>query len=400
MSVKGCTQYGKVKTGLDVLRQDGFRPLKGLKVGAICNITSVDGAFDHLADLLMEVDGVTLGALFGPEHGVRGEAQDMIGVDHAPDPVTKVPVHSLYGATFDSLSPTQESLDGLDALVFDIQDVGSRYYTYVYTMALAMKAAAKKGIAFYVLDRPNPINGRDMEGNTVHPGFESFVGLYPLPNRHGMTAGELARYFNQVHGIGCDLTVVPCEGWRRDMWWEDTGRAFIPPSPNMPTVDTAVVYPGLCFIEGTNMSEGRGTTKPFEWIGAPYLDPNGFTEALRAEGLPGVAFRATSFRPTFQKHAGKSCGGAMIHVTDRNVFLPVRTGVAILRAARLTGGDGFKWRTEKYEFIDDKPAIDLLTGTDAVRKAIDEGLSLDKCMAGFDRELEAFAQVRRRFLIY
>lgn len=393
-----CTQFGRVRFGIDVLRADNFRALKGLKVGAICNITSVDGAFDHLADLLMEADGVTLGALFGPEHGVRGEAQDMIGVSHAPDPVTKIPTHSLYGATFDSLSPTPESLDGLDALVFDIQDVGSRYYTYVYTMALAMKAAAQKGLAFFVLDRPNPINGVTLEGNIVHPGFESFVGLYPLPNRHGMTAGELARYFNEVHGIGCDLRVIGCEGWKRTMWWEDTGRAFIPPSPNMPTVDTAVVYPGLCFIEGTNMSEGRGTTKPFEWIGAPFLDPVAFTHALEAEDLPGVAFRATSFRPTFQKHAGKSCGGAMIHVTDRNSFLPVRTGIAILRAARAVGGEAFQWRTEKYEFIDDKPAIDLLTGTATVRKAIDAGKSLDACMAGFDEELNTFKKVRERFL--
>ena len=390
----------RFRMGIDVLRDQDFAPLRGLKVGAICNTTSVDERLDHLADLLSRARGVELVALFGPEHGVRGEAQDMIGVDHAIDSVTRLPVHSLYGASFDSLSPTPESLDGLDALVFDIQDVGSRYYTYVYTMALCMRAAARARLAFFVLDRPNPINGLTTEGNLVHPGFESFVGLFPLPNRHAMTAGELARHFNEAHGIGCDLTVIPCEGWRRDMWWDATGRPFIPPSPNMPTVDTATVYPGLCLIEGTNLSEGRGTTRPFELIGAPFLDPTRFVEALRAEKLDGVAFRATSFCPTFQKHAGQSCGGAMIHVTDRACFQPVRTGVAILRAAREVGGEQFRWRTERYEFVDDKPAIDLLCGTDAVRRAIDAGQSLDACLSGFTEELSAFESIRKKSLIY
>lgn len=392
--------HDKFRLGIDVLRAQDFAPLRGLKVGAICNATSVDARFEHLADLLARAPGVELAALFGPEHGVRGEAQDMIGVDHALDPLTRRPVHSLYGATFESLSPTPQSLEGLDALVFDIQDVGSRYYTYVYTMALCMRAAARAGIAFFVLDRPNPIGGLDVEGNLVHPGFESFVGLFPLPNRHGMTAGELARHFNEAHGIGCALTVVPCEGWRRDMWWEQTGRAFIPPSPNMPTVDTACVYPGLCLVEGTNLSEGRGTTRPFELVGAPFLDPVRFAEALRAEALDGVAFRATSFCPTFQKHAGHSCGGVMIHVTDRAAFRPVRTGVALLRAAKEVGGAHFCWRTERYEFVDDKPAIDLLCGTDAVRLALDAGKPLDACLCGFEEERRAFEGMRKKYLIY
>ncbi|MDR0966438.1 MAG: DUF1343 domain-containing protein [Myxococcales bacterium] len=395
------TNHLPVRFGIDVLRAQGFQSLRGLRVGAICNTTSIDARFEHLADLLQGAAGVTLVSLFGPEHGVRGEAQDMIGVDDdGRDPATGLPVHSLYGASFESLSPTPASLRGLDALVFDIQDVGSRYYTYIYTMALCMKAAARARIAFVVLDRPNPINGVQIEGNLVHPGFESFVGLFPLPNRHAMTAGELARYFNDVHGIGCDLTVVPCEGWQRAMWWEETGRAFVPPSPNMPTVDTACVYPGLCLVEGTNLSEGRGTTRPFELIGAPFLDSKRFVEALRAEHLEGVAFRATSFLPTFQKHAGQSCGGAMIHVMDRASFQPLRTGIALLRAAKAVGGERFQWRTEKYEFIDDKPAIDLLCGTDSIRKALDAGQSLDECMRGFEEELNSFKEVRKRYLIY
>jgi uncharacterized protein YbbC (DUF1343 family) len=389
-----------MRVGLEVLIEQGFAPLQGKRVGAICNPTSVDREFRHLADLLAAAGGVRLSALFGPEHGVRGEAQDMVGVGGGADPATGARVYSLYGDSFASLSPSEDSLQGLDALVFDIQDVGSRYYTYIYTMALCMRAAARAKLAFYVLDRPNPIGGEAVEGNLVHPGFESFVGLFPLPNRHGMTAGELARLSNERHDIGCELVVVPCEGWGRGDFYEATGLPFVPPSPNMPTVDTALVYPGMCMVEGTNLSEGRGTTRPFEIVGAPFLDPERFAQALRREGLPGVKIRPMSFRPTFQKHAGTSCGGAMLHVEDRRKFLPVRTGVAVLRAAREVGGAAFRWRTERYEFVDDKPAIDLLCGTDAVRKAIDAGRSLDECMAGFAEELKAFAPVRDRYLAY
>jgi uncharacterized protein YbbC (DUF1343 family) len=389
-----------VRTGLEVLAAQGFAPLRRLRVGAICNPTSVDKDFRHVADLLKAAPGVDLAALFGPEHGVRGEAQDLVGVEAALDAQTGAPVHSLYGASFSSLSPSSEALAGLDALVFDIQDIGSRYYTYVYTMALCMRAAAQAKLAFYVLDRPNPIGGAQVEGNLVHEGFESFVGLFPLPNRHGMTAGELARLFNGRHGIGCELTVVPCEGWRRGDYWEATGLPFVPPSPNMPTVDTALVYPGMCLIEGTNLSEGRGTTRPFEIVGAPFLDSHRFVEALRCEDLPGVKFRPMHFCPTFQKHAGVSCGGAMLHVVDRATFLPVRTGIAVLRAAREVGGAAFCWRTERYEFVEDKPAIDLLCGTDAVRRAIDAGESVEACMAGFAGELAAYAPVRAGYLAY
>jgi uncharacterized protein YbbC (DUF1343 family) len=389
-----------VKTGLDVWVGEGFRALKGKRVGAIVNPTSVDARFRHLADLLHGADGVTLGALFGPEHGVRGEAQYMVAVDEARDPRTGVPVHSLYGSTYDSLSPKAEWLKGLDALVFDIQDVGSRYYTYVYTMALAMKVAARAKVAFYVLDRPNPLGGRLMEGNLVRKGYESFVGLYALPNRHGMTAGELARLFNEREGFGCELHVVPCQGLTRDMEWEATGLPFIPPSPNMPTPDTARVYPGMCLGEGTNVSEGRGTTRPFEQFGAPWLDPDRLLERLAAERLPGVTFRAVRFTPTFDKFQGQSCAGAFIHVTDRQAFLPLRTGVAIFQAVRDVSPKDFAWRADAYEFVEDVPAFDLLCGTDQVRLGIEKGEPLDRLLAGFDGERDAFARERAPFLLY
>lgn len=390
-----------VQTGLDVWVSEGFSALKGRRVGAIVNPTSVDRELRHLADLLAAAPGVTLAALFGPEHGVRGEAQYMVAVDEvALDLRTVVPVHSLYGHTFESLSPRPEWLANLDALVFDIQDVGSRYYTYVYTMALAMKAAAKAGVPFYVLDRPNPIGGAQVEGNLVGDRYRSFVGLYALPNRHGMTAGELAQLFNAEEGWGADLHVVPCRGWRREQGFAETGLPFIPPSPNMPTPDTALVYPGMCLAEGTNVSEGRGTCRPFEQFGAPWLDSAAVVDVLQKEDLPGVRFRGCSFTPTFDKHQGESCSGAFIHVTDRRAFRPLRTGIAVVRAAYQLGGASFRWRTDAYEFVDQIPAFDLLCGTDQVRRGIEEGWALSRILEGFDAQASAFEGRRRRYLLY
>jgi len=390
-----------VRTGLDVWVADGFSALRGKRVGAIVNPTSVDARFRHLADLLAGAEGVTLAALFGPEHGVRGEAQYMVAVeDVARDPRTGVPVYSLYGSTYESLSPKAEWLSGLDALVFDIQDVGSRYYTYVYTMALAMKVAARAKVPFYVLDRPNPIGGTQVEGNLVGEGFRSFVGLYALPNRHGMTAGELARYFNAEEGIGCDLTVVPCEGWRRGQYWDGTSLPFIPPSPNMPTPDTALVYPGMCLLEGSNVSEGRGTCRPFEQFGAPYLRSYELVQHLEKQELPGVRFRPVSFTPTFDKHPGVSCSGAFIHVVDRQSFLPLLTGIAIMQAAHDLGGDAFAWRADAYEFVEDVPAFDLLCGTDQVRRGIEAGWPLRKLVEGFEAQAARFVEKRKPYLLY
>jgi uncharacterized protein YbbC (DUF1343 family) len=390
----------RVKTGLDVWVEQGFSALKGRRVGAIVNPTSVDSRFRHLADLLAKTPGVTLAALFGPEHGIRGEAQYMVAVDDARDRRTGAPVHSLYGSTFESLSPRPEWLAGLEALVFDIQDVGSRYYTYVYTMALAMKVAAKVKVPFFVLDRPNPLGGVAIEGNLVGERYRSFVGLYPIPTRHGMTAGELARLFNAEFGIGCELTVVPCEGWRREMFWSDTGLPFIPPSPNMPTPDTALVYPGMCLGEGTTVSEGRGTCRPFEQFGAPWLDSEALVARLEKERLPGVTFRPVGFTPTFDKFRGESCSGAFIHVTDRLTFQSLRTGIAIFQAVRDVGGGKFGWREDAYEFVEDVPAFDLLCGTDQVRRGIEEGWPLDRLMEGFSAQAAAFERQRRPYLLY
>ena len=390
-----------MRFGIDVMAAGGFAALKGKRVGAIVNPSSVDDRFVHLIDLLHAAPGVTLAALFGPEHGVRGEVQYMVAVDDvARDRRTGVPVYSLYGHTFESLTPRAEWLLGLDALVFDIQDVGSRYYTYIYTMALAMKAAAKAKLAFYVLDRPNPIGLTLTEGNLVSEKYQSFVGLYALPARHGMSAGEIARLLNDQEKIGVELHITPVEGLTRASTWADTGRAFIPPSPNMPTPDTALVYPGMCLGEGTNVSEGRGTCRPFEQFGAPYLKSYEVAERLRSLHLPGVLFRPCSFAPTFDKWKGQSCEGAFIHVTDAQAFLPLRTAVAIFQACFELGGKNFAWRDDAYEFVEDVPAFDLLCGTDQVRKGIEAGRPLDTLFEGFAGQLHSFDPLRRRYALY
>jgi len=390
-----------VRFGIDVLVKRRFAPLRGLRVGAIVNPTSVDATFRHLVDLLHEADGVTLAALFGPEHGIRGEAQYMVAVgDVARDRRTGVPVHSLYGSTFESLAPTQASLEGLDALVFDIQDVGARYYTYIYTMALAMKAAAKAKLPFWVLDRPNPIGLDLVQGNLVRKKYRSFVGLYELPTRHGMTAGEIARLLNERERFGCELEVIPCEGLRRSTTWSQLRRDFISPSPNMPSPATALVYPGMCLGEGTNVSEGRGTCRPFEQFGAPWLDGYAIAETLTRAGLPGVTFRPCSFTPTFDKFKGESCQGAFLHVTDPRRFDPFRTGIAVFRACFDLGGPAFAWRADAYEFVEDLPAFDLLCGNATIREGIEAGRPLEKIVGGFEQELKPFLAVRKKHLLY
>jgi uncharacterized protein YbbC (DUF1343 family) len=390
-----------VRFGVDVWVKQKFRAMKGLRVGAIVNPTSVDGAYRHLVDLLHGADHVTLAALFGPEHGVRGEAQYMVAVDDVPrDRRTGVPVHSLYGHTFESLSPKREWLAPLDVLVFDIQDVGARYYTYVYTMALGMKAAASAKLPFFVLDRPNPIGLDVVQGNLVAKKYRSFVGLYELPTRHGMTAGEIARLLNAREKFGCELTVVPCEGLTRSMRWPKLGRDFISPSPNMPTPQTALVYPGMCLGEGTNVSEGRGTCRPFEQFGAPWLKGPELAEHLNGHGLPGVTFRACAFTPTFDKFRGESCEGAFLHVTDERTFDPFVTGIAVFKACHDLGGPNFAWRADAYEFVEDLPAFDLLCGTGRVRQGIEAGWSLEKIVGGFEAERKPFLPLRARHLLY
>ncbi len=390
-----------ISTGLDVCVREQFRRFRGMRVGVIVNPTSVDAQLRHLIDLMHAADNVTVGAIFGPEHGVRGEAQYMEAVDSvASDAATGLPMYSLYGSTFESLTPKTQWLDGLDALVFDIQDVGSRYYTYVYTMTLAMKAAAAKGIAFYVLDRPNPIGLQTVEGNLQEAGFLSFVGLYPMTNRHGMTAGELAQMVNLTEGIHCALTVVPCEGLTRGMSWAQTQRHFISPSPNMPTMDTALVYPGMCLGEGTNVSEGRGTCRPFEQFGAPWLKGMTVAQHLNSLSLPGVVFRSCAFTPTFDKHRGVSCEGAFLHVTDGAIFKPFLTGVSVFQTCFEQGGKHFGWRADAYEFVEDVPAFDLLCGNKEVRLGIESGRALEVVKAQCARDEVRFLHQRAPFLLY
>jgi uncharacterized protein YbbC (DUF1343 family) len=370
--------------------------VKGLRVGAILNPTSVTPELRHLADVLHERK--VLAALFGPEHGVRGDVQYLEEVADARDPRTGVPEHSLYGKDFASLTPKDEHLRGLDALVFDVQDVGSRYYTYLATMGLALKAAAKHKLRFLVLDRPNPIGGLAVEGGVVHPGFESFVGLWPVCARHGLTSGEYARLVNE--GIGGDLRVIPLQGWRRDLYFAETRLPWVMPSPNMPTPETALLYPGMCLLEGTNLSEGRGTTRPFELFGAPWLDPRRLADDLARERFEGVRFRPCSFTPTWDKHREKRCHGVQIHVEYPRGFDAVRLGVAAIVHARAQDPAKFRWRTEKYEFVEDKPAIDLLTGSAAFRTRAEQGASVAQLRALWDAERDAFARDRQRFLLY
>jgi uncharacterized protein YbbC (DUF1343 family) len=389
-----------VRCGLDVLARSRFRLLRGRRIGLVCNPTAVTSELVHAADLLHGAQGVELAALFGPEHGVRGDAQYMAAVGGERDPRTGVPVHSLYGSTSASLKPAADALDGLDALVFDIQDVGARYYTYQATMMLCMEAAADARVPFVVLDRPNPIGGALVEGPRLTPGFESFCGLHDLAPRHGMTVGELALLFRAERKLDVELEIVPCEGWRRRTPFRETGLPWVFPSPNMPTPETALVYPGMCLLEGTNLSEARGTTRPFELFGAPWLDATRLAGDLARERLPGVRFRPASFVPTWDKHAGVRCHGVELFVTDAERFRPFRTGLACVLHARAQDPARFAWRTEPYEFVADVPAFDLLCGSAREREGIEAGATMAELARGFAPEERAFARRRAPYLRY
>jgi len=386
-----------VLPGLDVLVSRLPSLLRGRSVGLLCHQASVTRDLRHAASAIGALRGVTLRRLFAPEHGLTGAAQDHARVRAERDGLTGLPVVSLYGKRLD---PEPRTLDGLGALVVDLQDVGARYYTFVWTMALAMRGAGRAGLPVIVLDRPNPLGGKRLEGNLPAPGFTSFVGLYPLPTRHGMTIGELAGYLNDTHGLGCDLTVVPMLGWRRAMLWEDTRLPWVAPSPNMPTPDTARVYPGGCLVEGTNLSEGRGTTRPFEWIGAPFLDGPRLARALEQRRLPGVRFRAAGFEPAFHKWKGQRCGGVQVHVMDTARFEPVATYLALLAEARRQAPRHFRWRKPPYEFERRKLPIDLLGGGPSIRRAIERGAQVKRLEASWRRDLARFSRARRPFLLY
>ncbi|HLC40563.1 MAG TPA: DUF1343 domain-containing protein [Methylomirabilota bacterium] len=384
-----------VGTGLEQLMNHRASLLEGHRVGVIAHQASVDASLHHVARLLSARKSVKLVALFAPEHGLWGAAQDQVAIRSARDPVTGLPVYSLYGAR---RTPTRSMLRGLDLLICDLQDIGVRYYTFVWTMALAMEACAAAGIRFVVLDRPNPLGGTLVEGNSLDPRFASFVGLAPIPVRHGLTIGELANYLNER--IRCDLTVVRMKAWRRHQLWEETGLPWVAPSPNMPTPDTARVYAGACLIEGTNLSEGRGTTRPFELTGAPFIDPERFAAALNALGLPGVVWRPCVFLPTFHKYKGRLCGGVQWHVTDPKRFKPYLSGLGLIATARRLCPKEFAWRQPPYEFERTKLPIDLLCGTDTIRRQIEARYSLERIEAGWRSELRRFKKIRARYLLY
>ncbi|MFT7520506.1 MAG: hypothetical protein ACI9MC_002655 [Kiritimatiellia bacterium] len=392
-----------MRSGLDVLLAERLPELSGKKVGFCCNQTAVDRSYRHGVDRL-QAAGVQLERLFGPEHGVRATAQDMEHVHEQSDPVTGIPTVGLYGADEASLHPSPASLDDLDVVLFDIQDIGARYYTYQATLGFMMQVAGTVDTRIVVLDRPNPITGTHVEGNVVRPGFESFVGAFPLAVRHGMTMGELAHYFQRHCGVQCDLEVVKCEGWRRDQWLDQTDLPWVYPSPNMPTLETAIVYPGMCLVEGTDLSEGRGTTMPFLLNGAPWIDPQRLTslceDGARRSGLEGVAFRPAAFVPGFQKHSGTPCTGVHVHLTDRDRLHSFLLGMVVVEAMYRCDPDRFSWRTATYEYVDEPIAIDLLIGNPEFRECVESGGDLVPLLSSWQVELDGFIERRAECLLY
>ena len=372
--------------------------LKGQRVGIVCNPASVDHNLSHIVDRMATHAGARLAAIFGPQHGFRSDVQDnMIETAHTEDEIRRVPIYSLYSETRE---PTPAMLRDLDVLVIDLQDVGVRIYTYIYTMANCLKAARRQGLKVIVCDRPNPIGGVQVEGPVLVKGHESFVGMYPIPMRHGMTIAEIARLFNDHFGIGADLETVAMEGWRRDMYFDDTDRTWILSSPNIPTFDTTTVYPGAVLFEGTNVSEGRGTTRPFEFLGAPWVVAERFADAMNRRGLPGAFFRPVVFEPTFHKHAGHACGGCQVHVPDRGTFRAVEAGVALIEAFRASDPERFKWKAPPYEYELERMPIDVLAGSTELREQIEAGVPAHDIARSWEAPTEAFLRIRQKFLLY
>lgn len=388
----------KVVLGIERLRLERADLIKGSRVGLVCNQASVDHELRHSADVLKFVEGSKLTTLFGPQHGIRGDVQDnMIETPHTHDVETGLPVYSLYSETRE---PTEEMLRDVDVIVCDLQDVGCRIYTFVYTIANCMRVASRLGKRVIVCDRPNPIGGVAVEGNLLESGFESFVGQFRLPTRHGMTAGELSKMFNEHWGIGCDLEVVEMEGWSRELWFDETDAPWVLPSPNMPTLDSATLFPGTVHLEGTQISEGRGTTRPFELVGAPYVEASTFARKLKTLGLPGVSFRATNFLPTFQKHAGVTCGGVQIHVLERLEMRPVITGLAVVKTCFELYREDFRWKEPPYEYVFDKNPFDVISGTDRLRISLERGDSLEELERSWSAGLREFEGARQKYLLY
>jgi len=388
-----------IATGLDrLLAATG--ELRGRRYGLLAHAASVSVALEP-AHLALARAGAPAVRLFGPEHGYYGVEQDMVPAADAVDPWTEIPIVSLYGADDSTLRPRGEAFAGLDLLVIDLQDVGARYYTYAATAVWAAEAALGRGLEVWILDRPNPLGGAAIEGNLLEPGFESFVGAFRMPARHGLTLAEIARL--ELARRGCDAGALRCwqlEGWSRERLWPELGRPWIAPSPNMPDFATAMLYPGLCLLEATEISEGRGTTRPFRLVGAPGLDPLRLAAALAPLRARGVAALPTYFRPWHQKHRGEVCGGVELVLTDAPGCDPFRVGVELLAALRGVAGDRFRWRTAPYEFVSDRPAIDLLAGTERLRAALDAGAEPSEWIASWRDDERAFRDERRAALLY
>ncbi|MBA3632852.1 MAG: DUF1343 domain-containing protein [Acidobacteria bacterium] len=391
-------QHKAVKLGLERVLVEQVNLLKGLRVGLVCNPASVNHRFQHAADLFHENLNINLTTLFGPQHGIRGDVQDnMIETSHIIDSQTKIPIYSLYSET---RQPTEEMLSGIDALVFDLQDVGCRVYTFIYTMANCMRACTEYGKKMFVLDRPNPINGVDIEGNLLEIGHESFVGMYPIPMRHGLTVGELAQLFNTNFELHCELEIITMNGWSREDYYDETDAPWAMPSPNMPTVDSAVVFPATVYFEGTQISEGRGTTRPFEIIGAPYINAQEYADALTSLELSGVIYRPINFLPTFQKFANENCGGVFLHVTDREVFEPVITGLAMIKTIFDLYPNDFKWKNPPYEYVYDRNPFDVIAGTTKIREFFEQKRGIQKIKNSWQKDLKEFYKTREKYLLY
>ena len=387
-----------VITGLEVLINDPA-PIKGRRWGLLANHAAVTSGLQPARSALTRSCGAPA-LLFAPEHGLEGIAQDMEGVGDHRDPLTGVPVRSLYGDDATTLSPSPEDLEDLDAVVVDVPDIGSRYYTFAASMDGLMAVCEKVGMEVVVLDRPNPLGGNRREGGLVQPGFESFVSQLPTPIRHGMSLGEIALLLHRERYPDLELTVVPCRGWRRAQLFDTTGLSWVPPSPNMPTLETALLYPGLCLIESTTLSEGRGTTRPFHLVGAPWVDARGLVERLRAMNLPGVDFRATWFRPEFQKFAHEVCAGIELHITDRGALEPLALGLHLLKTIFDLHPEDFTWRPEPYEFVGDVPALDLLTGSAEAREIFETGGELAPLFDRWNQEVVDFNRSLEGVLLY
>jgi uncharacterized protein YbbC (DUF1343 family) len=388
----------RVVTGLETLVADPA-PLRGRRWALLANQATVTPDLTPAWQALAAAAGPPR-RLFAPEHGLWGVAQDMEAVGHDVEPALGVPVVSLYGSTAETLEPARAELDDLDAVVVDVPDIGCRYYTFAASLAHTMRACERAGVEVIVCDRPNPLGGEVMEGGPVEPGCESFVSELPVPVRHGMTLGELALLLRAERHPDVSLTVLACRGWERRQWFDETGLPWVAPSPNMPTLGTAAIYPGTCLVEATTLSEGRGTTRPFYLLGAPWLDGDALAARLRALALPGVTFRATRFQPTFQKHAGTVCGGVEWHVADRQALRSLAAGVIVLREVRALHPERFAWRAESYEFVGDIPAIDILTGSPAVRAVVEGRAEAAEVFTAWEQYCDEARERRRPYLLY